>query len=131
MSWAVDNFRDGAADAPVSPQSHPEGHWRLDSWDRELWLVSVLFFGVGDVLTTAVGLQIGGAVETNPVLSAAEGPALYLTMVGLKLLVFGGWYLLWRVTPAPYRVGAPLGLAILGVAATALNLVVMFTAIAG
>jgi len=115
----------------VSPQSHPEGRWRVDGWDRELWLVSVLFFGVGDLLTTAVGLQISGVVETSPVLSAADGAALYPTMVGLKLLVFGGWYLLWRVTPAPYRVGAPLGLAILGVAATTLNLIVMLTAMAG
>jgi len=115
----------------VSPQNHAERSWQLDGWDRELWLLSVLFFGVGDVVTTAVGLQIGGVVETSPVLSAAEGPAIYPTMVGLKLLVFGGWYLLWRVTPAPYRVGAPLGLAILGVAATTLNLVVVLTAIAG
>lgn len=112
----------------MSRQNHPERNWVVD---HDLWLLSVLFFGVGDVLTTAVGLQVGGVVETSPVLALADGAAVYPTMVGLKLLVFGGWYLLWRVTPAPYRVGAPLGLAILGVAATALNLVVMLTALAG
>ena len=43
----------------------------------------------------------------------------------LKLLTFGLVYLLWRVTPRPYRIGVPLGIAILGIMVTVWNIVIL------
>lgn len=88
--------------------------------DCYLWGLAVLVFGVGDVLTTVVGVRRFGLTETNPIVvrlagrrpSAAAtllfkagvlaaGGAVYLAVlvafgrsalaVPLLLVVFGGW----------------------------------------
>lgn len=93
------------------------------------WLVAVLFFGVGDVVTTGVGVELFAVAEQNPV------PAMVLQrygvpgVVGLKLLVIACFGLLWRAFPRPYCAGIPLGLAVIGLAVTAWNLLVLFAVV--
>lgn len=87
----------------------------------QLWILAVLFFGIGDVVTTGVGLELAGVVEVHPVAAALFQQSTVATMVALKSIAFAGCYLLWRVAPSPSSVGVPLGLAVLGVTVTLWN----------
>lgn len=97
---------------------------RID--EAVLWALGVLFFGVGDLATTAVGLATGSATERNVAPALAVDRHGIVALFGLKLLAFGVCYLLWRVSGRPYRLGVPLGLSLLGVVATGWNLTVLF-----
>ncbi|MDR5672513.1 hypothetical protein RH858_05030 [Halalkaliarchaeum sp. AArc-GB] len=90
-----------------------------------LWLVAVAFFGIGDLVTTAIGLQLQYVVEVGPVVGEVIKIYGATAMVWLKVLVFVLCYGLWRIVPEPHRVGVPLGLAVLGVLVTLWNLVVL------
>lgn len=94
-------------------------------WKAAWWAAAVLLFGVGDVVTTVVGVETGRAAEASPVVAwllEQYGPAV---MVPLKLFTFGVFYLGWRLFPSPYRLGFPLGLTVVGALATGWNLVVL------
>ena len=97
--------------------------------ESHLWIVAVLGFGVGDVLTTGVGLSLGGIEEGGPLVAALLDRYGIASLVGLKLAWFGLSYAVWIVVPVPDRIGIPLGLAALGVAVTAWNTVVLAVAL--
>jgi hypothetical protein len=92
---------------------------------RLLWGLAVAGFVVGDAATTLAGLSTAGVVETGPLV----GPLLrrhglgVIPLVKLGTVVAG--YAAWRLLPAPHAVGIPLGLALVGVAATGWNLSVL------
>lgn len=109
MSWS---------EAPVLT-----GRRRFDH--RQLWIVGILFFGVGDLVTTSVGIGVAGVVEGNPVAEPLIRQYGVGALAGLKALTFAGCYLVWRLTVRPYNTGIPLGLAVLGVSVTAWNLFVL------
>lgn len=94
-----------------------------------LWLWSVLFFGVGDLVTTSIGLGPGGAIEINPVAAAFGHQFGLRAMVGLKAATLGACFAIWQVTPHPHRDGIPLGLTAVGVLVTAWNLNVLLLAL--
>jgi hypothetical protein len=91
----------------------------------KLWGVMLLFFCVGDVVTTAVGLSMQGVVEAGPVVAPMLRQYGLAAMVGLKAATAGLFYGLYRVLPDPQSVGVPLGLALLGVFVTGWNLVII------
>jgi len=64
-----------------------------------LWLAAVMLYGIGDLLTTTVGLRQRDIVEVGPV--AAPVVAQYGTvgLVVLKCWLLLGSYLLWRAIP--------------------------------
>lgn len=93
------------------------------------WLFGVLFFGVGDLTTTAVGLGTGNVTERNVVPALLIDRHGIVALFGLKLLAFGVCYAFWRVADRPSRLGIPLGLALLGVFVTGWNLRVLFAAV--
>ena len=86
-----------------------------------LWLLAVAFFGVGDALTTGVGLAFADVSEANPVVAPLVRRSPVGAIVGTKVAVLAGSYLLWKRIPHPQRVGIPLGLAAVGIAVTAWN----------
>lgn len=92
---------------------------------RLLWLIGILFFGLGDLLTTSVGLVTGWAAETGPLAAWAITEYGLLTMLPLKLAAFAVAYLLWIGVPDPHRVGVPLALAGLGFVVTLQNILVL------
>ena len=96
-------------------------------WPTEslIWLVALLSFGVGDVVTTGVGLSLDGVREVGPLTEPLVEQFGPVVMLPVKVATFGGGYLLWKYTPQPHRVGVPLGLALLGVSVTGWNLLVM------
>jgi len=87
----------------------------LDERTLHLWMLAVLFFGIGDVILTSIGLSLTGVVEAGPL----AGPMLrefgFGTMYLLKGGLFGFTLLMWRLTPDPEAVGIPLGLSVLGI----------------
>jgi len=90
-----------------------------------LWVVAVLTYGVGDLLTTGAGLRTAGIAEAGPVVASLLNWAGIVPLIVLKLAVFGFGYGLWRLVPGPHDVGVPLGLASVGVVVTAWNLLVL------
>lgn len=95
-----------------------------------LWLVAVLFFGVGDLVTTAVGLSVPGVVEVDPVARQLLAQFGLPALLALKAVALAGGYVAWTLVPHPYRKGVPLGLIALGVAVTAWNAFVVAAAVA-
>jgi hypothetical protein len=96
-----------------------------------LWSVAVLGFGIGDVMTTAVGIHVVGVVELNPLLGGLLGDSVLGTMVAVKLLVLCGGYLLSCRLPRVPALGVPLGLVLLGVSVTVWNFHVVLRAVTG
>ena len=87
----------------------------------ELWIITVLFFVVGDILTTLVGLLRGGVAEVGPLVAPLMSEYGLLVMVPMKLLALLVCLVLWRLAPAPHSSGVPLGLAVFGVLVTGWN----------
>jgi hypothetical protein len=88
------------------------------------WVPAVLWFGLGDVLTTAVGLS-AGAVEANPTGQLILGETGLVGLAAAKIAILGGAYLAYRRVPWPQRAGIPAGLAFVGGAITAHNYVLL------
>lgn len=98
--------------------------------ETDIWVLAVLFYGFGDVITTFLGLQASGVTELSPLLSQFSSPGIYLALLGLKLLAFASCFLLWLLIPEPHRLGAPLGLAAVGLLVTGWNSIVLLHALA-
>jgi uncharacterized membrane protein len=93
---------------------------RLDS--LQLWLIAGLCFGVGDVVSTSIGLGLAGVGELHPIAAHLFQYSHFGAMIVLKGVVLAVCYALWRWTPRPHCLGVPLGLITVGVFATAWNL---------
>ena len=90
-----------------------------------LWLAAVATFGVGDLLTTGVGLSHPRIVEAGPVPELFPRQHGLPGLVGLKVLVFGTLFALWTRLPEPHRVGVPLAIALVGVVVVVWNTLVI------
>lgn len=105
-------------DTPTAGEHRSLDVGRRDRW---AWLAAVALFVLGDVATTAVGLNIG-AVESNPVALAAIGAlGLWPAMLLLKATVLGLVGLLWACSPEEFRAAAPLTLAVWGGGVVSIN----------
>ena len=98
-------------------------------FDHQLWLIAIIFFGIGDLATTSIGLSFETIAEVGPFTAPLIRHYGLGGMVGLKLAVFCGLYLIWKLVPRPHNLGVPLGLAILGIAVTGWNLQMVIYAI--
>lgn len=90
-----------------------------------LWITAVLFFVVGDLATTSIGLSADHVREVGPAVRFTVERYGFASVVLLKagtLLVCAG---VWRVVPSPYDAGVPFGLTALGVAVTGWNATVL------
>ena len=98
---------------------------RLERARAGLWGLAFLFFCVGDVVTTHVGLSVQGVVEVGPVVGPLLRDHGLAAMVVLKAGTVGAAYGAARLVPDPQSIGVPLGLALVGVLVTGWNLVVL------
>lgn len=92
-----------------------------DGLPVKLWVVAVLSYGLGDILTTLVGLSTGSFVEASPLVIPLVEQYGVTALLWLKALVFGMTGALWWYTPFPHSLGVPLGLSVLGIAVTGWN----------
>lgn len=91
---------------------------------KVLWIASFLFYVVGDILTTFIGLQ-NGATETNPVARLIiEESFWYIIPPKLTVifLAFVGYY----ITSSNWKVIYPLVLTVFGFVLTLANIAVLF-----
>lgn len=93
----------------------------LEDATTELWLIALVAFGIGDVVTTMVGLSAGHLAEVGPFVAPVIDEYGVAALVVLKTAAFGIAGMLWWYTPRPHAVGVPLGLASLGVLVTGWN----------
>lgn len=94
-----------------------------------VWLLAIVTFGLGDILTTIAGLHMSIIVEASPVAAQIIGANGLGFIYVVKLSTFVIFYLLWKFSPDPHRIGIPLGLSLLGVVVTTWNLSVIFQAL--
>jgi hypothetical protein len=96
----------------------------LREFTPHLWAIAFVFYGVGDLVTTAVGLQLQGIAEVGPIaaLVVGYGPPAVVALKASSFLLFAA---IWRTVPKPHNVGVPLALATFGVVLTTWNLAVI------
>lgn len=98
---------------------------QLADAERSVWVVAILAYGVGDTLTTYVGLRSGRGAEAGPLAAPLVETYGILGLVGLKVVTLGLFYLTWRFARPPARVAVPLAVAVVGIGVTAWNLAVV------
>ncbi len=94
-----------------------------------LWLLAIVFFGLGDLITTSIGISVVGVVEAGPVTAPLLQRYGLSAIVPLKSLVFGCGYLAWKFVPQPHCVGIPLALSLVGISVTGWNIHVLVLAV--
>jgi len=92
-----------------------------------MWFFAVLFFGIGDLVTTAIGLTIGSSTEANPLVAILVQRYGVVVLVPLKVTLLGSIYAVWRWVPIPHASVVPFTLALLGVVVTMWNTGVLLT----
>jgi hypothetical protein len=92
-----------------------------------LWVLAVVFFGVGDLVTTMLGLTIGSSAEANPFVAMLVDQYGVLVLLPLKMAMLGGCYVGWKQLPLPYPIVVPLVLALLGIVVTIWNTGILLT----
>jgi uncharacterized membrane protein len=90
-----------------------------------IWYVAFLTWGVGDIVTTHIGLQEQGIVESNPIAEAIYDAAGTPGMMIVKLLLLLIALEIYRVHPDDYRKGIPIGFALLGIVIVINNVLVL------
>lgn len=93
--------------------------------EASAWVAAFLMFGVGDVVTTFVGISAFGVVENGPVAGPVVEAIGLWTLVPLKAATMAGFYALFAYVPEDYDEGIPLGLSLVGAAAVGWNSVVL------
>ncbi|MFB6156290.1 MAG: hypothetical protein ABEJ34_00415 [Haloferacaceae archaeon] len=86
-----------------------------------LWATAVLCYGVGDGVTTFLGLRRETVVEAGPVALRALEHAGFGGVVLVKLALFAAAFAAWRTVRTPGRAAIPLALAVTGALVTAWN----------
>ena len=92
-----------------------------------LWVLAVVLYGVGDTVTTLVGLNSAGVTEGGPVALYALGQGGVPGFLLLKVGFIGVCFLVWWAVRTPGRVAIPLALVAVGAVVTTWNLVVITT----
>ena len=101
----------------------------MNSGDAYAWVAAVLAFGVGDIVTTTVGVLDYGLPEINPfyaTLFDATGTVLPVLLVTKAV----GFVLLWELyLRMDSHAGAvPVGVALIGLVITLLNAAALLVA---
>lgn len=93
------------------------------------WQAAIVFFLVGDLVTTFVGFQLRQVVEAGPLAAWIVNTHGATLIIPLKLGVVAAFYGVYRVVPRPHNIGVPLGLAALGLVVTIWNGAVIVAAL--
>lgn len=97
---------------------------RMDTgrdYQTPAWVAAFLLFGVGDVVTTVIGISMFGGTEANLLVAPlVEGVGLWV-LVPLKALVLSAFGAAWYYGPDLHRAGIPYGLLFLGTVVFAWN----------
>lgn len=99
--------------------------------EPRLWGLALATYGVGDLVTTGLGLKLPEVNESHPVSEAIIDSAGMGGMVGTKMLVLTGFAAGYSIAPEEFRVGIPLGLSLIGSVIVLNNGAVIASAMSG
>lgn len=77
--------------------------------ETKLWLLTLLSFGIGDSVTTIIGLSIG-VVEFNPLIDNLLSVYGVTSIIGMKILFFVFAYVMSVKLPEKHQAGVSMGL---------------------
>ena len=111
----------------VTEQSATEPRWirPLVQRQRFLWILAALLYGVGDSVTTVIGLQAEQTSEVGPVALLVLDAAGVAGFLGFKLVFIGVFFVSWYALSTPARVAIPLALVFVGGVVTCWNVVML------
>lgn len=101
------------------------------SRDQFFWVTALLFFGLGDLTTTSVGIQLSQVMEVGPVQAPLLEQFGMISVPGLKVAVFAFFYAIWRLISEPHNIAVPVALTVVGIAVTAWNSIILLIATVG
>lgn len=90
------------------------------------WVFALFFFGLGDTLTTVIGLTHPQIVETSPLVQRVFEGYGVSGLIGLKLFAFLIVFIGWKKTPEPYDTSIPALIAGIGLLLTVHNGTLLF-----
>lgn len=96
--------------------------------ERQLWLLGLVLYGVGDTVTTIWGLSDGNVAEMGPIAAPILEAHGRLSFVGVKAAVLAFFLGAWSVLRTPGRAAVPLALVVGGATVTVWNLFVILLA---
>lgn len=97
--------------------------------ERVLWIGAFVLYGVGDTVTTFVGLSVGGVAEVGPIAGPAMEAAGPGGLLAVKVAIFATFGAFWSLLITPGRAAIPLALTVVGGLVTAWNLLVITTSL--
>lgn len=90
-----------------------------------LWVAALVFYGVGDTVTTVIGLHMGDIEEVGSVALAAMELGGISAFVAVKTGFITACFVTWYLVGTPGRVAIPLALVVAGVGVTGWNLLML------
>ncbi|ELZ73858.1 hypothetical protein C5B90_07045 [Haloferax sp. Atlit-12N] len=95
----------------------------MASLDAILWGAAALAYGLGDYVTTVLGVRMAGVQEGNPVVRLISGgdpgPGSFAVLKLVSVALFFAAY--WVLRPAVARLAVPISLTLLGAVVTVRN----------
>ncbi|WP_058826875.1 DUF5658 family protein [Haloferax sp. Q22] len=95
----------------------------MASLDAILWGAAALAYGLGDYVTTVLGVRMAGVQEGNPVVRLISGgdpgPGSFAVLKLVSVALFFATY--WVLRPAVARLAVPISLTFLGAVVTVRN----------
>ncbi|KAB1192742.1 hypothetical protein GJR96_04510 [Haloferax sp. MBLA0076] len=95
----------------------------MASLDAILWGAAALAYGLGDYVTTIVGVRMAGVQEGNPLVrfisGGDPGPGSFAVLKLVSVALFVAAY--WTLSPTTARLAVPTALTLLGTVVTARN----------
>ncbi|MGB9957119.1 DUF5658 family protein [Haloferax prahovense] len=95
----------------------------MASLDAILWGAAALAYGLGDYVTTVLGVRMAGVQEGNPVVRLISGgdpgPGSFAVLKLISVALFFATY--WVLRPAVARLAVPISLTLLGAVVTVRN----------
>lgn len=95
--------------------------------ERLLWILAILLFAIGDIITTTIGQNLG-LYEVNPIFRSlfAHFPVPLVMTLGMGLQVGLAILIALRLT-TPLRVAIPVVLAVIGMHVVHSNVLAILT----
>lgn len=101
---------------------------RLARHERLFWVAAIIWYGIGDTITTMGGLWYTEAAEIGPVAGPAIGAFGAVGLIAIKVALFSIGGLIAAQLSRPTRVAIPVALMLVGAVVTTWNAVIIVTA---
>ncbi|AAQ13728.1 hypothetical protein [His 1 virus] len=95
------------------------------------WHSAIATFGIGDTVTTIIGLSMAGIYEANPAANTILGELGLFGIIAAKVLYFGLMYIIVKSMPEHSRKYGPITITVLGTLICLWNIAIIATQVLG